>query len=147
MSDKIIALIAALFSGISMAAQGSLNSVMGKVTGTLEAVFIVHIIGTLVTAVGLFALKLGSGSLLKVPEAPWYAYLGGILGVIIVYTVVYSIPKLGVAITTTAIIVGQVTAALVIDHFGLFGLEKLPFSLIKGAGLVLLALGAKLMLS
>ncbi len=147
MSIKIIALILALISGISMATQGSLNSVLGKVIGTLEAVFIVHIIGTLVIASGLFALNLGGGSFQKIPQAPWYVYLGGALGVIIVYTVVYSMPKLGVAIATTAIIVGQVTTALVIDHFGLFGLEKIPFTFIKGLGLALLALGAKLMLA
>ncbi len=147
MSAKIIALIVAVFSGLSMALQGSLNSVLGKVIGLLEATFIVHLVGLLVLLAGLFAFRIGKGDLLKIPQAPWYVYLGGILGVIIVYTVVYSIPRLGVAITTTAIIVGQVTTALFIDHFGLFGLEQISFSWVKGLGLVFLALGAKLMLS
>jgi transporter family-2 protein len=61
--------------------------------------------------------------------------------------VVASIPRVGVALATTAIIVGQVATALLIDHFGWFGLEKMPFTWWKAAGLVLLAAGARLMLN
>jgi len=143
---NLIAMLVAMLAGLTMALQGSLNSLLGKVVGLLEATFIVHIIGTLTVVVGLFALGLGRGNLLRLPEAPWYSLAGGILGVIIVYGVVFSIPKLGMAVATTAIIVGQVSTALVIDHFGLFGLEKIPFSWVKGAGLLLLAAGARLML-
>jgi transporter family-2 protein len=34
-----------------------------------------------------------------------------------------------------------------IDQFGLFGLEKVSFTLLKFVGLVLLAVGARLMLA
>ena len=58
----------------------------------------------------------------------------------------FSIPKLGVATATTAIIVGYVTTATLVDHFGLFGLQKIPFTWTKLIGVVLLAVGAKFML-
>lgn len=146
MGYNLIAMLVALLAGLAMALQGSLNSLLGKAVGLLEATFVVHVTGTLTVVVGLFVLGLGKGSLLKITGAPWYSLVGGVLGVLIVYGVVFSIPKLGVAVATTAIIVGQVSTALAIDHFGLFGLEKIPFSWVKGAGVLLLAAGARLML-
>lgn len=147
MSLFLIPFIFALVAGITMAVQGSLNTALGKVIGLLEATFMVHVIGTLALVVFLFFLQLGKGDLGRIVQAPWYTYLGGLLGVLIVYAVVASIPKLGVAVATTAIIVGQVSTALFIDHFGLFGLKEVPFTWWKLLGLVLLATGSKLMLN
>ncbi len=65
----------------------------------------------------------------------------------IIYLVQASISKLGVAIATTAIVFGQVSTALLIDHFGLFGLREIPFTWWKLLGLIFLATGAKLMLN
>ena len=64
----------------------------------------------------------------------------------IIALVAYSIPQLGVAIATTAIIVAQVSTALLIDHLGLFGLQAIPFTWQKLAGMLFLATGALLML-
>jgi len=143
---QILALIFAFVAGVMMAVQGSINAALGKIIGILESTFIVHIVGTILIVVILFVLNMGRGNLGNISHVPWYLYLGGLFGVLIIYGVVASIPKLGVASATTAIIVGQVGTALIIDHFGFFGLEKVAFSWIKGAGIVLLALGAKLML-
>ncbi len=146
MSLKIIAMIIAIISGTSMAVQGALNTVLGKFVGVLETTFIVHIVGTLVAVLGLFVFKLGTGSFENINRAPWYAYIGGIFGVIIVYSVIFSISNLGVAIATTIIITGQIVAAVIIDHFGLFGLDKICFSWTKVIGIVFLSLGVKFML-
>lgn len=140
-----IALLLAMVAGISMAVQGSLNAVLGKYIGQIEATFIVHIIGSLAVGV-ILLLGLGKGNLGKIMEVPWYAYLGGIISVLIIYGVAASIPKVGVALATTAIIVGQVSTALLIDCLGLFGLQRVPFSFLKLGGLVLLAIGARMML-
>lgn len=146
MGLSIIALIIAAISGIAMALQGSINSALGKIIGLLEATFIVHVVGTLVTVAALFLFQLGQGNLSRLPQAPWYTYLGGAIGVLIIYGVVASMPRVGVANATTAIIVGQVITAMVIDHFGFFGLEQIPFSWWKALGLALLAAGARFML-
>ncbi|HHV61506.1 MAG TPA: DMT family transporter [Firmicutes bacterium] len=147
MSFKLIALLVALFSGVFMAIQGSLNSRLGKIIGLWEATLVVHVVGLLTIAIILFVLGLGKGDIGRLPGAPWYTLIGGLLGVLIVYSVVVSIPKLGVAVATTSIIVGQVMTALIIDHYGIFGLQRVPFTWLKGIGLVLLAAGAKLLLN
>ncbi|NLM41877.1 MAG: DMT family transporter [Firmicutes bacterium] len=136
----------AALSGILMALQGSLNSALGKAVGLLEATFVVQVVGS-ITGLILLLAGLGQGSLLKFREAPWYTYLGGLLGVAIVYLVVAAIAQAGVASATTAIILGQVITAAMVDYFGWFGVEQVPFSLWKGLGIVLMAAGAWLLLS
>lgn len=143
---KILPLLIAAFSGVAMAIQGSINSALGKVIGLWESTFIVHLVGLLVVSLLLFICKLGDGCLADIVKAPWYSYLGGILGVIIIYSVVLSIPKVGVAPATTAIVLGQVLTAGLVDHLGLFGLNRIPFSLYNVLGTLLMAGGAWLIL-
>lgn len=137
---------AAFISGILMAVQGSLNAVLSKAAGVIEATFIVHVIGTLGLAIAIFALRMNKRALFPLPAVPWYIYLGGIISIFIVYLVAMSIPEVGVSNATTAIIVGQVLTALIIDHLGAFGLETSPFGIQQVIGLFLLAIGAKLLL-
>ena len=143
----LIALLLAFVAGISMAVQGTLNTGLGKIVGLLESTFIVHVIGTLTLLVLLFLLRVGKGNLGKMADVPWYLYLGGIISVLILYTVQAGIAHTGVATATTAIIVGQVGTALLLDHLGCFGLEKVPFTWYKAIGVIFLALGAKLKLT
>jgi bacterial/archaeal transporter family-2 protein len=142
----LLALLVAAAAGITMAIQGSLNAVLSKSIGLLETTFIVHLLGTVVILPALFIFRLGAGDLSLWKEAPWYTYLGGALGVLIVFTVAFALPRAGVANATTAIIVGQVTMAMAIDHFGLFGLEQIAMNWWKGLGLLFLAAGGYFML-
>ena len=127
-----------------MAIQGTLNSSLSQKTSLLSATFIVHLIGTLIA---LAALILGKVSFFKQNwlSIPWYLYLGGVLSVVIVLLVTLSIPKIGVSNATTAIIIGQVSMAVIIDHFGWLGAQKLPWSPWQLAGICLFAAGAKLL--
>jgi len=146
LSTNLFSLLIAALSGMLMAVQGSLNATLSKVVGLLETTFIVHIIGTVVVSILLFGFQLGKGDLNQVSAAPWYSYLGGVISIFIIYLVAASIPKVGVANATTAIIIGQVLTAVLIDYLGLFGLEKMHFDWQKIIGIILLAIGAKLLL-
>lgn len=146
LTGTLLALLFALMSGIAMALQGSLNAALAKIIGLLEATFIVHASATVMLIIMVFILRMGHGDFSTYNHAPWFLYVGGAIGIAITVGVVASIPKLGVATATTAIIVGQVTTACLVDQFGMFGLQKIPFTYMKLAGIVLLAAGAKLML-
>jgi len=133
-------------AGLAMAIQGSINSVLGKKIGLVEATFVVHLTATLILSLFLiFNFNKGIFQLLK--QVPWYLYLGGLIGVIITYTVVISIPKLGVAVATTAIVAAQVMTAVMIDHLGFSGLEEVPFNWLKLLGLFFLVTGVRLLLA
>ena len=142
---QLLILGLAAVAGLAMAIQGSLNAALSKVIGLFPATLVVHIIGTVLTAATVI-FHVGGGNLAKIAAAPWYTYLGGVLNVLIIAGVAVTIPRLGVASATTAIIVGQVLTALCIDHLGCFGLERVPFTWTKLLGLALLAAGAWLLL-
>ena len=126
MKLDILALLLAALAGSIMAIQGTLNASLGKIVGLLEATLIVMIIGLVTAFVALFPLGLGHGNIFKFTGAPGILSWG-ILIVLITYAVAASIPKIGAANATTAIVAAQVTTALLIDHFGLFGLQAIPF--------------------
>ncbi|MGI6307422.1 MAG: DMT family transporter [Dethiobacteria bacterium] len=146
MELNLFALLLAALAGATMAVQGTLNSALGKVVGLLEATLIVMLIGALTTLLFLYPLGLGKGNMLKLGETPWYTLGGGVLIVLITYGVAASIPRVGVANATTAIVAAQVATALLIDHFGFFGMEAISFSWWKAIGLVFLAAGTYIML-
>jgi len=147
MTLKILPLVIAALSGIAMAVQGSINAALGKVVGLWESTFIVHSTGFLLVSVLFFVFRAGQeNQILSLFQAPWYSYMGGILGVFIIYTVVLSIPQIGVAPATTAIILGQIFTAGLVDHFGLFGMNKIPFNLYHVLGGLMMAGGAWLLL-
>ena len=130
-----------------MAVQGSINGQVSKYIGALEGNFLMHLIGLAALFLLLFVVRIGDGDWSRLREIPWYGYGSGLINVVIIYGVMVSIARLGAAPATTAIIAGQVTTAALIDWLGLFGLEKTPFSLWQGAGIVLLAVGARLLLA
>ena len=143
---SLLSAILAAIAGALMAVQGSLNSSLGKLIGVMRATFFVHVIGALVAAILLVLPFLREPQQRALRDIPWYLYLGGVIGVGIIYLVVVSISRLGVAVATTLIILGQVGTALIIDEAGAFGLQRVPFTWLKGLGLVLLAAGAGLLL-
>ncbi|MGI6678170.1 MAG: DMT family transporter [Dehalobacterium sp.] len=145
--EMILPLLIAALSGVAMALQGTVNSFMSKTIGQMETTFIVHLIGAITAVIILIVFYFDRVHLSRLGEVPWYGYLGGVISVLIIFGVVASMTKVGVANATTAIIVGQVTAALIIDSTGFLGMEKFPLTWIKGVGVLLLALGARLMLS
>ena len=128
-----------------MAIQGSVNSVLGGKIGLAETNFFVHITAAIILIV-IVLFKNSEVNYDQLKNIPWYLYIGGILAIIITYGVMLSIPRLGVAVATTSIVAAQVMTAAAIDHFGLFGLEKVPFSWIRLAGIIFLAIGVRLLL-
>ena len=137
----------AALAGVLMAVQGSLNGALGKVIGVLEGNLVLHAVGLVLVAALLFLFGLGRGDFGKMSEAPWYLYLGGVINVAIIYGVMLSIAKVGAGNATTAIITGQLAMALVVDWLGLFGLAQSPMTWGRGAGLILMAIAAKLLLA
>ena len=132
MTGRLAALLIAASAGALMALQGDFKFGFRKVGGVVG--------GYLFSS--NYGYSAGSGSaafdwrrqLGEALEAPWYTWLGGVLGVAIIYTVAASIPKVGAASATTAIITAQVLTACIIDHFGLFGLKAVSFTLVQVGG-------------
>ena len=143
--SHIISFIFAAVAGAAMALQGTFNTAAGKVIGIAENTLLVHIIGALTIAL-LLIFGVGKGDFAKFTEIPWYGWLGGGLSAVIMFAVIAAMDKLGVGNATAVIILFQITAALIIDSFGLFGAEKLPFAWSRVLGVALLLIGTKMVL-
>jgi transporter family-2 protein len=143
---QIFFLLIAGLAGALMAVQGCLNSYLGEKLGLIPATFSVQLLGTV--TIGLFFLLFSRKADLfsAVVQVPLYYWLGGPLGVAIIYGVATAIPKVGVGNATTGIIFCQLLTAYLIDHFGIFSQETVPFTGGKGLGLLLMVGGAFLLL-
>src|SRR6478735_2055361 len=145
MSNIYFYILLALAAGAMMPTQAATNNKMaGVVESPILAAFISFFVGT----VALFVYMLLSGSplgnLSSAKDAPAIAWIGGLLGAFFVTAAVMLVPRLGVAMTFSLIIAGQMIVTLVIDHFGLLGVPMKEVSLARIAGIVLIAGGVVL---
>ena len=67
---------------------------------------------------------------------------GGFYGAGFVAVLAYAAPRLGISVALTAAIASQLVAALVVDHFGLFGVRVEPVTVGKVVGVALVIAGA-----
>ena len=100
--------------------------------------------GTIVLSVLLLIWSQGIPSVSTGTPIPWYLYTGGLLGAVYVTTVLCVVPTIGPANVIAAAIVGQLFMSLVMDHWGLWGVQPNPITTAKATGAVLLIVGALL---
>lgn len=141
-----IYLLLAALAGSAMAVQGTWNAALGKALGIWQSTLTVHVIGTITVLIIMLVIGVNFGSFAKISSVPFYMLLGGVLNVIIIFAVVKVIPEVGVGNATTAIIVAQITTAVLIDYLGIFGMKKIGFQPLDILGIVLLGVGARLLL-
>jgi len=73
---------------------------------------------------------------------PWWMLLGGLMGLLIVFTITYAGTRIGVAATVGILIAGQLLAGAATDRWGLFGTEKIALGGPRLLGIALLAVSA-----
>jgi transporter family-2 protein len=145
-SGNVIATLLTISAGLAGSVQVALMSRLGERIGVLEALaFSVALTGVL----GFAVLVLARRSVAGYGEAfrqPWWMLLGGVMGLLIVFTVTYAGPRIGVAATVGILIAGQLAMGAAIDKWGLFRSERIPLGWPRLLGIALLAIGAALSL-
>ncbi|NSB12018.1 DMT family transporter [Clostridium beijerinckii] len=132
-------IICAIISGIAMSIQGVFNTRLGEKIGVWETTLLVQIIA-LVLSLIIF-LFLGDGNYSNLKDSNKLYLLGGALGVVITFTVIKSVSSMGPTFGIGIILISQLLAAALIDAFGLFGSERLRFSLNHFLGIVIMIAG------
>jgi len=125
-----------------MPTQAATNNRMASV---VESPILAALLSFLVGTIALFAYALLTGesisNLALAKNAPPIAWIGGLLGAFFVAAAVTLVPRLGVAMTFSLIIAGQMVATLIIDHFGLLGVPVKEISFTRIAGILLITGG------
>ena len=139
MIQFLIQLLIGLIGGVAGGLQAPFAGIMGQKTDDLTSVFITYVGGAI--AVTAITLVVGGGQLSEWRTIPWYAFLAGPLGLVIVGSLSYTVPRLGAATATTVFVLAWLGFSAVIDHFGWFNVPMRPLDLSRGAGLLALILG------
>ena len=84
----------------------------------------------------------GVGGIASATKAPWWALLGGLFGAFYIAIAVMTVKTLGVSGLTATVVTAQLSMAVVIDRFGLFGVARQQIAAPRIVGLVLLVIGA-----
>lgn len=76
-----------------------------------------------------------------VRSAPWWIWTGGLLGAVYVAMSIVLVQRLSAAVAFSIVVFGQMVCALILDHFGWFGLTPHEISPGRLIGVVLVVAG------
>jgi transporter family-2 protein len=142
MNIVFVYILLALLAGATLPTQAAVNNRMAMAVGNpIIAALISFIVGTLSLLVYIFATGTPTTGLLAVRSAPPIAWIGGLIGAFFVASTVALVPRLGVAMTFSLVIAGQMVVTLIIDHFGLLGVPVREVSVLRVVGMMLIIAG------
>ena len=144
MASLIPVIIIAAIGGIAITLQAQFMGIMDRSIGTIESMFITYGSGGLV--IGIAMLVNRGGNLSAWGGVPWYALTAGVLGLIIVGTIGYSTPRLGLVTTLTILVASQFIVGALLDHFGILGADLRPLNLTRLGGIGVIMLGVWLII-
>lgn len=143
MNLQLLAVVAAI-GGLATALQAHFMGLMDKRLGTLESVFITYFSGGVLIALVMLIQR--GGSLFAGAALPWYAYTSGALGLVIVGTLAYSAPRLGLVAAFTIFVAAQFAMGALVDHFGWMGSAVRPLTASRIAGMAVALIGVWLII-
>ena len=83
---------------------------------------------------------------IKIKEKlPIFLFSGGAVGVMLTFVNITTIGKIGVALTTSLAVFAQLIFSSLIDHYGLFGMDKYKFNPKKLVGFIIVFIGLVIM--
>jgi len=138
MSNLVLIILMAI-GGVAVAVQPSINARLAEKTGFLEAATVSFAVGTVVLL--LVSLASGEGSFRRIPDADWWQLTGGLFGAFFVAMTIVGVPRIGTTAVLALTIVSQLTAGMVMDHYGLFGMRGIPIDFKRMLGVTLLLAG------
>jgi transporter family-2 protein len=126
--------------------QVALMSRLGERIGVVQALAFATLLTAVVAGIGLLVARHSVAGYSRALHQPWWMLLGGLMGLLIVFTVTYAGPRIGVTATIAIIIAAQLVMGVVIDRWGLFGSARRAFHWPQVVGILLLSIGAALSL-
>jgi|AntRauTorcE11898_2_1112593.scaffolds.fasta_scaffold00527_2 transporter family-2 protein len=141
MPQTVITVLIALV-GSGLAVQAAANARLGAALQVpIASALWNFLLGTFALALLLASGLFGRPSLDDAATAPWWAWIGGLLGALFVTTSILAVPRVGTVATFGAIICGQFIGAVLIDTRGWLGVEPIPLTLSRVLGVGLLVAG------
>ena len=125
--------ILALLAGVLVSLSRQINGRLALSTSAMESSFWNHLVG--LCFITVIALVIGGLFAGDPQSAPWWAYLGGPVGVIFIAAGSWLIARIGAAQTALLIIAGQMIFGVVLDV--VMGAPGQLWARVLGVGLIL----------
>ncbi|HZM23249.1 MAG TPA: DMT family transporter [Anaerolineales bacterium] len=139
MESILLIILIGLIGGVAVGLQSPLASMITQRLGLFESVFIVHMGGALIALIPL--LMYSGGKLSEWRNVPWYALGAGIFGLVVIGSISYMIPRIGIAAAITTIVAGQLLVGTILDHYGLLGAAGRSMDVTRFIGLIVVLAG------
>lgn len=136
----LLPMLVALAIGLLLPLQGLVNARLGtQVGGAVPAAFVSFVVGTVLLGAWLLASR--GFAVAEGARFPAWIWAGGALGAMYVACFTLLVPRLGTAALICLAILGQVTASLLLDHYGVLQAPRRADA-VRIAGALLVVAGA-----
>ncbi|MBI3151569.1 MAG: DMT family transporter [Chloroflexi bacterium] len=127
-----------ILGGMAIGVQSPMASTLSQRLGMMESIFIVHAGGAVAVLIPLivFGSRLGQWR-----SVPWYTLGAGAFGLIVISSMSYMIPRIGIAGALITLLAGQLLVGSLVDHFGWLGVTPRVVDLPRLIGLGVVMLG------
>lgn len=140
-AHTILALFAAVLGGAAVALQAPVNAALASgLRSTIGAAAVSFGVGFAILIVVLLVIGDGPAVGRLGGVKPWLL-VGGALGAFYVWTIVWTVPTLGILTAISAVVLGQLAAALFLDAIGPFGLATIEITWQRVVGILMVAGG------
>ena len=144
---KYLVLLLVLAAGLGQPFQVAMHAKLNKVVGSPWLALFVSFGGALLISLAFWASGFrGRGSFAAYAQVPWWAYLSGVIGVLIVVGALEALPLTNAGLVVAILVFGQGIASLALDHYGWLDVKRTPINPWRVAGVVLLLGGVLLMM-
>ncbi len=135
----------AFTGGVALVTQAGLNTELAR---HLAGVVNTATVSLCVSAVAILILRKAFTAEFPLAsawaKAPWWSWGGGLLGAVYVTCAVLAAGRIGATALVAALLCGQLTSALVLDHFAAFGYGENPITVQRVIGVLLILAGSAL---
>ncbi|MCU9614705.1 DMT family transporter [Caldibacillus lycopersici] len=143
-ANKWIWRIVGICAGMLMSIQAAVNGQLGVVLGSpFQAAFVSFFVGS-ITLIIIVGIKDRNYKNIVEPikqSAPWWVWLGGIIGGIYVLANVFLVDQIGTGQTVVLALFGQIAGSLIVEQFGLLKSTKNRITAIQIVGLICMLAG------
>ncbi|KHK66140.1 MULTISPECIES: DMT family transporter [Pseudomonas] len=134
----ILLLLVVVAAGAVLSVQAAINGRLGETVGVLRSSLLTFVVGTVVT--GLLIVFFEPAHTVSLLEVPKWQLCGALFGVVYMMVMVGAVPRVGTAVATVAVIVGQLGMGMLIDNFGWLGNPAIELSSSRLLAMACLAL-------
>ena len=130
-----------LAAGIGVPILAAISAQLG---GRIGAPLAAGVIALTVALVIAAAVTIAAGQFRALPliaAQPLWLLCGGAFMAFYLLSITWVAPRFGVGNAVFCVLLGQMVAATVIDHFGLFGARVVPVTAVRLAGIATMASG------